>query len=382
MLSSVRFKNILLLKNFKVACLLALLTGCFAATAKGVALHTAMGSNTCSDTLEIADPTIYLANGIYYLIGTSGDKTVGEGFKLYSSRDLKYWKRVKPSGNPDYLALDSSHSFGNKGFWAPQLLSTKGGKNKGKDQRMHPATFLLAYTANEQIAIAHADRVQGPFVQGNGKDRAAFAPLFKDGFKHIDPFIFTDPVSKKTYIYYVKLDHGNNIYVSELQRTGIPQSSAVPANMPYLVMAGSEKPCIKATENWENTANASWPVTEGPTVIYHKGFYYLFYSANDFRNPDYAVGYATSRSPVGPWIKAQSSPVISKENTGLPGSGHGDVFQDNKGGYYYVFHAHNSPEKVAPRKTYLIPFKFIDKQDAPALIQMDDQHIRPLLMAR
>jgi beta-xylosidase len=59
--------------------------------------------------------------------------------------------------------------------------------------------------------------------------------------------------------------------------------------------------CIAATEGWENKANSNWPVAEGPSVLKHNGLYYLFYTANDFRNPDYAVGYATSSNPLGPW---------------------------------------------------------------------------------
>ncbi|WP_149273550.1 hypothetical protein [Pareuzebyella sediminis] len=40
----------------------------------------------------------------------------------------------------------------------------------------------------------------------------------------------------------------------------------------------------------------NWPVTEGPTVLKHKGLYYLIYSANDFRNPDYPFGFVTRQA--------------------------------------------------------------------------------------
>jgi|GEM_PF-234486 len=379
-------------KSVVLLALTLVCSGCLLFNVKGQRVKSLSGNSTTPvtpDTLKIADPTIFYANGSYFLIGTSGDKTVTEGFKLYHSTDLINWHRVEKGANTDYLALDSSHSFGNKGFWAPQLLRLDTqGRDEQKSSAQMPA-FLLAYTANEQIAVAHSSAISGPFIQKDGND--GFLPLFNDGFKHIDPFIFTDPVSKKTFIYYVKLDHGNNIYVSEL-KLNLKNSFAGQANAPFSVVLNTEKPCIKATEAWENTAHAEWPVTEGPTVIYHKGFYYLFYSANDFRNPDYAVGYATASSPTGPWVKASSGPVISKKNTGLPGSGHGDIFQDRSGAYYYVFHAHSSSAKVSPRKTYLIPFKFMDKAVStkssssdsltqPARVQMDYQHVRPLLLA-
>ena len=116
------------------------------------------------------------------------------------------------------------------------------------------------------------------------------------------------------------------------------------------------KECIHASEVWENTANAEWPVTEGPTVVKIKNTYYLFYSANDFRNPDYAMGYATSESPMGPW-KKQSQPLLSKQRFGINGTGHGDLLKQGDQ-WYYVFHTHHSNLKPTPRKTVIIKMRF------------------------
>jgi len=314
------------------------------------------------DTLSVADPTIFSYRGAdatqYYLYGTAGDKTVSAGFKGFKSSDLIHWQRIVKNSDPSYLVLDSGHSYGNKGFWAPQILSLGGDR-----------PLLMAYTANEQIAIASsANGPQGPFIQNEKM------PLFNDGFKHIDPFIYRDSASGKTFIYYVKLDKGNKIYVSELKTT--PGGSG----QPFKVVPGTEKKCIEATVQWENTASAPWPVTEGPTVLFHQGYYYLFYSANDFRNPDYAVGYATSKSPTGPWVKSKESPVISRKNTRLKGSGHGDVLQDAHGKYYYVFHAHHTSQQVSPRMTFLIPFQFKTSKQGPDKIKMDYHQVKPMLL--
>ena len=215
------------------------------------------------DTLSIADPTIFKfqQNGAtrYYLYGTSADQSVRSGFKGFVSDDLQHWKRILQNNNASYLVLDSTHSYGNNGFWAPQLVSLGGDR-----------PLLMAYTANEQIAIARSKRgLEGPFMQKKP------AKLFEDGFKHIDPFIYRDSASGKTYIYYVKLDAGNKIYVAELQAMSGAEKGL------FTVKAGTEKRCIQATTEWENTAAAKWQVTEGPTVLFHRGYYYLFYSAND-----------------------------------------------------------------------------------------------------
>ncbi len=81
-----------------------------------------------------------------------------------------------------------------KGFWAPQIFVYK---NK----------FYMAYTANEQIAIAESESPLGPFTQTK-KDSLAST------LKQIDPFVFFDDDGKK-YLYHVRLTNGNRIFVAE-----------------------------------------------------------------------------------------------------------------------------------------------------------------------
>ena len=134
----------------------------------------------------------------------------------------------------------------------------------------------------------------------------------------------------------------------------------------------TEEACIAATKEWENTENASWPVTEGPTVIKKDDTYYLFYSANDFRNPDYAVGYATSKSPLGPWEK-QEGPIISRNNLPANGTGHGDIFEGKDKQLYYVLHTHNDKFQATPRRTGIVKLKFTQGKDAPGSFSIDEK---------
>ena len=96
------------------------------------------------------------------------------------------------------------------------------------------------------------------------------------------------------------------------------------------------------------------------TVVKQGKTYYLFYSCNDYRSKDYAVGVATASSPLGPWEK--QGPVITKENIGQPGTGHGDLFKDNKGNWQYVFHTHYSDTQVSPRRTAVVQLKIKGKK--------------------
>ncbi|MBO9153838.1 glycoside hydrolase family 43 protein [Chitinophaga sp. GCM10012297] len=270
-------------------------------------------------SIFLADPTVFADNGKYYLYGTSSNR----GFLFYESTDLETWHQLEDSARR--FALKRGESFGNGGFWAPQVFKYKG-------------SYYMAYTADEQIAIAKADSPAGPFRQNK--------PVALSGSgKQIDPFLFFDE-SGKVYLYHVKLQNGNRIFVTEMK----PDLSDV--------IPGTEKECIASTEGWENTAAAKWPVAEGPTVLKHKNVYYLIYSSNDFRNKDYAVGYATSSSPAGPWKKYAGNPVISRHTVGHNGSGHGDVFIDKKGRMRYVLHTHHSDDRVSPRATAVTGLQF------------------------
>ncbi|MCX2492613.1 glycoside hydrolase family 43 protein [Pedobacter sp. PF22-3] len=292
-----------------------------------------------NDTLYLADPTVFVDKGTYYLYGTSSD----QGFLVYVSKDLKNWKRKSENNG---FALKKGDAFGSKGFWAPQVFKRRN-------------TYYMAYTADEQIAIAQSKSPLGPFKQ------EALKAISGTG-KQIDPFVFTD-TNGKNYLYHVKLDHGNRIFVTELKADF---SDVIP---------NTSKLCLSGIDNWENTAKTDWPVTEGPTVIKKNKHYYLFYSANDFRNTDYAVGYATSSSPTGPWKKYAGNPIISKKLLKINGTGHGDFFTDKNGNLEYVFHTHHNNQKVSPRATAIIKAAFVKDKDGIDEMQINPESFRFLM---
>jgi len=293
----------------------------------------------------LADPAVFVHNGKYYLCGTV-ENNANNGFIIYQSTDLKQW-HVDSSINNGW-ALRKGEAFGSSRFWAPQVFAAND-------------SFYMAYAADEQIAIAIATSPAGPFRQ------KVIQPLYAT-VKQIDPFIFIDDDGKK-YLYHVRLQNGNRIFVAAINDhfTAIDSTTLTE--------------CITATQPWENTANSSWPVTEGPSVIKHNGLYYLFYSANDFRNPAYAVGYAVATSPFGPWKKYDHNPIISRNNIGINGTGHGDFFIDNKHRLTYVMHTHFSNSSVKHRKTALINVKFLkNKKSGIDRVEADSKSFHYLML--
>lgn len=291
-----------------------------------------------------ADPTIIRENGKYYLTGT-GDNDP-QGFVVLESSNLEEWHSVK-GDSMLYILKQGEHTFGDKGFWAPQWL--KSGER-----------YYLTYTANEQTALAEADSWQGPFMQTNVRPIDASE-------KNIDSFLFRDD-DGKCYLYHVRFNHGNYIWVGEFD---VQKGEIKP---------GTLKQCLACTEPWESTANyVSAPIMEGPAVVKLEDTYYLFYSANHFMNIDYAVGYATASSPAGPWKKYAGNPIIHRGIVGENGSGHGDVFAGENGNLYYVYHVHHSDSVVSPRKTRIVPLLLKKNKDGLFDISVDkNKVIRPV----
>jgi beta-xylosidase len=275
------------------------------------------------EEIFFADPTIFTENGKYYLTGTRSKAPMG--FSVLESTNLTDWKTT--SDKSVHMLLEPGKDvFGERGFWAPQIL-----KDKGK--------YFLTYTANEQVVIASSNTLTGKYSQ-------TVAEPIDGSKKNIDSYIFKDD-DGKYYLYHVRFNRGNFLWVGEFD-----------------FKAGKIKPetlkqCFSNTEPWETTPNyKSDPIMEGPTVIKMKGVYYLLYSANHFRNIDYAVGYATATSPYGPWTKHPGNPIIHRSIVGENGAGHGDLFFDKKKNPYYVYHVHYSETEVAPRRTRIVPLKF------------------------
>lgn len=280
--------------------------------------------------LFLADPTVFYDKGTYYLYGTGGGKdgSSDHGFLVYTSTDLKNW--TGPEGATNGYALKKGDSYGSWGFWAPQVFTYKG-------------KYYMAYTADEFISIATSDSPLGPFKQ----ERIEKIPT---DTRLIDPFVFFDE-DGKIYLYHVRLTEGNRLFVAEMN----PDLHSIKEE--------TLTECISASEGWEDTQKVEWKVAEGPTVIKKDGLYYFFYSTNDFRNIDYAVGYATSRSPYGPWKRYEGNPIIDRHLLGHNGTGHGDLFLDKDNRYRYVLHTHYSDEKVSPRRTAMLTLQTENTSD-------------------
>lgn len=265
--------------------------------------------------LYLGDPFVMLYNDTYYAYGTNAS----DGIEVYTSDDLQTWK--KHSG----LALHKNDSWSDRWFWAPEVYYVNG-------------KFYMYYSADEHICVATADSPLGPFVQTKKEPMIA-------GEKCIDNSLFIDD-DGKSYLYFDRFNDGLNIWVAELE------------DDLQTIKTETMTPCIHVSQAWEEV----WPrVNEGAFVVKHNGLYYLTYSANSYESPFYGIGYATAKSPMGPWTKYDKNPIFQKPEN-LVGVGHSATFKDKDGNLRIAFHAHLDQNNIHPRIMYIADVSFTDDE--------------------
>jgi GH43 family beta-xylosidase len=88
--------------------------------------------------------------------------------------------------------------------------------------------------------------------------------------------------------------------------------------------------------------------------------YYLTYSANNWETPQYGVGYATSSSPLGPFKKSPTNPILSQNaSIGMYSTGHGSFAVSPDGRQLYYVH-HGRPSPTEPQRRLYTERAFLD----------------------
>lgn len=260
-----------------------------------------MAPDNFSGVLGIGDPTVLFHEGKYYLYPT-GDN---HGYDVYISEDLVNWQK----GPRIFQTVEP-------GVWAPDVFYDK------KDHR-----FYLYYTVNGRIGVATADRPEGVFKdQGTLIDKAIDAHMFVDD-------------DGQYYLYYVQYP-GFRIHVQ-------PMASPVQNK-------GDTVPLIQPTDPWEKNQAT---ITEAPWLLKHRDVYYLLYSAGAADSQDYAIGYATAKSPVGPFSKYSGNPIIQKGGN-IFGPGHCSVTKTPDEQLWMVYHQQKNGKRGWNRIICIDPLWF------------------------
>jgi xylan 1,4-beta-xylosidase len=268
-----------------------------------VVIHRAQPDNF-SGVLGIGDPAVLFHAGKYYLYPT-GDNS---GYNVYISSDLVNWEKGP-------RVFQSSE----RGVWAPDVFYNDGDRK-----------FYLYYTVNGRIGVAVSDLPDGVF-----KDHGT---LIENA---IDAHMFLDE-DGRYYLYYVQYP-GFRIHVqpmeSPVRKKGIPVQA------------------LYATDPWEKKQAA---LTEAPWMLKHRGVYYLLYSASGADTEDYAIGYASAASPLGPFTKYAGNPIIKKGGN-IFGPGHCSVIKTHDGQLWMVYHQQKDGSRGWNRIICIDPLWFDDQ---------------------
>lgn len=288
-----------------IALLTLLLAACASATSEATPQPPTSASFTAAPTrvvvpegsfqnpvirADFADPFILQVDDTYYAYATNA---AGKNVQSAQSTDLVKWQLL-PDAMP---SLAKWAKPGGSLVWAPEVIQIG-------DQ------FVLYYTARDKasnkqcVGVAVSAKPEGKFKDTN--DSAFVCQSAEGGTIDASPFRDGDQL----YLYYK--NDGNCC--------GIPTYIYVQALSPDgLSLVGEPTQLIRNNGVWEGH------VIEAPTMVKHDDKYYLFFSANNYAGVEYAVGYATCETPLGPCEDAPENPILASQMKQTPfviGPGH------------------------------------------------------------
>ena len=248
-----------------------------------------------------ADPTIIKENGVFYIYATI-DPWGGDELGVFETTDFIHFSQ-KHLNWPTKKACTSPTSKDSK-VWAPSVV-------KGKDGK-----FYMFVSVGSEVWAGVADHPLGPW-RNSKRDNTPLVSY--DDFKELnihnidaDAFIDDDGTA---YLYWGSGFHWVNGHCMAAKLT-------------------------KDMNAFEGTPVEVTPphYFEGPHMIKRNGTYYLMFSQGKAIDSTYKIGYATGKTPFGPFVEGANSPIL-KTIPGTPviGPGHHTVFSQN-GQDYILYH--------------------------------------------
>ena len=293
---------------------------------------------------QFTDPEVFYENGRYYFYGTRSS-TQNQGVQCFSTTDFKTF-------DDEGLILKHGDAFGDGVYKAANIV-------KCGDY------YYLFYMAKSNeldtsvTAYASAKSPVGPFKNADKTSLTGDA-----NFIGGQPFVDDDG---QVYLIYARTTGGNKLYGSKIT---LNEGKAT-------IDLTTEKLLLEPTEPWEN-AKAS--VVECGYLVKHEGTYYLLYSGGNY-NSTYGTGYATSQSPLGPFVKYEYNPILVSNDQAF-GVGAATIFVSPDGSEHFIAYLRNfSPTVVRPLLTCIDRVRFVDNPNGGAdIIEMYGPTVNPQLL--
>ncbi|WP_242157088.1 family 43 glycosylhydrolase [Aestuariivivens sediminis] len=249
---------------------------------------------------HFADPSIVKHQGVFYIYATK-DPWGGEDLAVMQSSDFKNWEQKHIEWPTKTLCV--SPTSNDSRVWAPSVI-------QGTDHK-----FYMYVSVGSEIWVGVSNHPLGPWKNAKPDN----TPLIKGNmfpeYHMIDAEVFIDD-DGQVYLYWGSgLNWVNgHCFVVKLEEDMI-------------------------SFNKEEIKDITPPnYFEAPIMLKKNGTYYLMYSDGKCTTETYKVRYAHGKSPYGPWVEGDNSPILttSKDKT-TRGPGHHSVFEEN-GQNYILYH--------------------------------------------
>ena len=272
--------------------------------------------------VQAADPHVIFAEDKYYMYATNANSNGDCSYlQVFSSVNLTNWT------NEGICYQPSLTNWAIDGLWAPEVIE-------------HNGTNYLYYSGwdikrgGHQIGVATSSSPKGPFVDYKGESANGYIDLnrspFQMEFKTIDASPFIDDNGDK-YLLLTKdqVAGTSSIYIAKLNDDMV--------SLDYSTLTMLLTPSL----DWEKKSVTSfW--NEAPFMYKKDDIYYLFYSTNYYMDRYYALGVATSTSPMGPFVKNEEPLLMVRDYWDyISGTGHCSIFESkDKKETFIAYHSH------------------------------------------
>jgi arabinan endo-1,5-alpha-L-arabinosidase len=280
-----------------------------------------------------ADPGALYDGSNYYFYFTSGNGTGAMPIKW--SADIVSFvdngARIFPTGQFPAWVTGAS-------YWAPEVFLLNG-------------TYVCYYSAIGgdgwfKVGVATAAKPAGPFTDKG-------TPLVSNtGFSVIDPSFFHDPNTNKNYLLW---KNNKNALTPPQPTQLVIQEIAADG----LTLLGAPTDILVNDLSWEGA------VIEAPCMLFRNGYYYIFYSANNYATDKYAIGVARSKTINSGYVKL-TAPVLQSDSR-FDGPGGQSIVTNSPIAPYVMFYHARERSKPAVGRVLMMDIMTWNSNDWPVV---------------
>ena len=279
-----------------------------------------------------ADPEMHIFEGRYYLYPTySAEYEKQTFFEAWSSSDLTDWRNESR-----ILEFADVPWSTNRAAWAPSAIE-RGGR------------YYFYFSAGDGagLGVAVADHPAGPFRDALGHPLVSHYP---HGAQPIDAHAFLDD-DGQAYLYFGGWGHAVVVRLNE-------------------DMASLDGDFMEITpENY----------VEGPFMLKRRDIYYFMWSEGGWTDSSYAVAYAKSSSPLGPFTRVgrilENNPTV-----GLGAGHHSALCYPGTDDWYIAYHRRPLAETNGHHRVVCLDHMYFDDAGdiLPVVLTHEGVPARPL----